>query len=244
MHVVLAGDLLDADNALMAGLVRKPWRACKVADGIHARFAGAAVFVDHHVPAIDLHAGAFKAEIFHVANDTDGRDHAIHRDVLALAAGLDGDGDVVLALLRAFYGGADQDADALLLERLVGEGRNFLVLDWKNPRQDFHNRHLGAHVAIEAGELDADGAGADHQQGLWHRGWDHRLLVGPDQLAVRLDAGKLPCARTGCQDDMWRLQCRNRLAILLHRDGLLAGKFRTAAEHGDLVLAQQERDAL
>ncbi len=110
MHVVQAGDLLHAHHALVARLVREPWRPRQVADRIHAGLAGAAVFVDHHMRAIDLHAGAFQADPLHVADDADGGDHPIHRDVLALAARLHRDGDVVAALLRAFHRRADQDA--------------------------------------------------------------------------------------------------------------------------------------
>ena len=86
MHVVQPGDLLDADHALMARLVREPGRAGEVADRIDARLAGAAVFVDHDMRAVDLHAGAFQPDILHIADDADGGDDPIHRDVLALAA--------------------------------------------------------------------------------------------------------------------------------------------------------------
>ncbi len=82
MHVVQAGDLLDADHALMARLMRQPRRAGEVADRVDAGLAGAAVFVDHDMGAVDLDAGALQADILDVANDTDGGDHPIDGDVL------------------------------------------------------------------------------------------------------------------------------------------------------------------
>ena len=46
VHVLDAGDLLDADHALVARLVGEPRRAGDVADGIDARLAGAQPLVD------------------------------------------------------------------------------------------------------------------------------------------------------------------------------------------------------
>ena len=243
MHVVQAGDLLHADHAFMHRLVRQPGRAGEVADRIHARLAGAAVFVDRDMRAVDLHPGAFQADVLHIADDADGGDHPVHGDVLRFAAGLDGDGDVVAALLRPLHRDAGHDLHALLLERLVGEGGDFLVLDRQDARQHFDHRHRGAHVEVEAGELDADRAGADHQQRFRKSLGNHRVAIGPDQLAVGLDARKLPRARAGRQDDVRRLQRGDRLAVLLHRQRLLARQLAVAVEHRDLVLAHQMRDA-
>ena len=60
-----------------------------VADGVEAGLAGAAVLVDDDVGAVDLHPGAFEAEVLDVADDADGGDHAVDGDLLRLAAGLD-----------------------------------------------------------------------------------------------------------------------------------------------------------
>ena len=51
---------------------------------------------------------------------------------------------------------------------LRGEGGDLLVLDRQDAVEHFDHRHLGAQGAVEAGELDADGAGADDQQRLRH----------------------------------------------------------------------------
>jgi hypothetical protein len=204
MHVVQAGDLLDADHALMARLVREPGRAGEVADRVDPGLAGAAEFVDHDMGAVDFDAGAFQADPFDIADDADGGNHAIDGDVLRLAAGFHGDRDAVGGFLHALHGGAGQDLHALLLERLVGEGGNFLVLDRQDARQHLDHRHLGAQIEVEAGELDADRAGADHQQRFRHRGRHHRFAIGPDQLAVASIPGnwraRAPVARMMCGD--------------------------------------------
>ena len=150
---------------------------------------------------------------------------------LRFAAGLDRDRNTVAVLLRALHRVAEvMDLHALLLERLAGEGGNLLVLHRQDAVEHFDHRHLRAHVEVEAGELDADRAGADHQQRFRHRRRDHRFLVGPDQLAVRFDAGKLPRARAGREDDVRRLQRGDRLAVLLHRQRLLARQLAVAVE--------------
>ena len=77
MHALEPGDALDADHALVAGLVREPGRADQIADGIDARLAGGAPLVDHDMGLLDLHLGAFEAEILDIADDADGEDDAV-----------------------------------------------------------------------------------------------------------------------------------------------------------------------
>src|ERR1700704_5284448 len=48
--------------------------------------------------------------------------------------------------------GGGQDLHALLLERPLGEGRDLLVLHRQDTVQDFGDRHLGTHGAVEARE--------------------------------------------------------------------------------------------
>ena len=59
-------------HALVHRLVGEPGRAGEVADGVDAGLAGAAALVDHDVGLLDLHLGAFEAEILDVADDADG----------------------------------------------------------------------------------------------------------------------------------------------------------------------------
>ena len=76
------GDLLDADHALMARLVGQPGRAGEVADGVDAGLAGAAPVVGHDMGLLDLHLGAFEADILDIADDADGEDDAVDGDLL------------------------------------------------------------------------------------------------------------------------------------------------------------------
>ena len=62
--------------------------------------------------------------------------------------------------------------------------------------------HVDAHRAVERGELDADRARTHDQQRLRHFRRHHRLEIGPDQLAVRLDAGQRARPGAGRDDDV------------------------------------------
>ena len=85
-------------------------------------------------------------------------------------------------------------------------GRNLLVLDGQDARHEFDHRDLDAERVPEVGELDADGAGADDDDGLRHLRQHHRFAVGDHAVTVRLDAGQELGARAGRDDRARRLQ--------------------------------------
>ncbi len=131
MHVRQAGDLLDADDAFMLGLVGEHRRAGDVADRIDARDVGLAVAVDDDAAAIGLHAERFKAEIFDIALHADGGDHPVGGDLLDLAVfGLDVCGDAVRRPSRpSSPWRLGEDLHAALFQLLAGDGGDFRILD-------------------------------------------------------------------------------------------------------------------
>ena len=159
----LPGDRLDADDALVARLVRQPGRAGDVADRVDALDIGPAVAVDDDMAAVGLHAQRLEPDILGVRDDADGDDGVAE---IAL--------DLPPPLIVAFtpsgpvssFSTPERDVDLhpLLGQRLVDEGGDVLVLDREDPVEHLDDRHLGAHVRIEAGELDPDRARSDHQQ--------------------------------------------------------------------------------
>ena len=68
--------------------------------------------------------------------------------------------------------------------------------------EHFDDRHLGAEVVVEAGELDPDRARADDQQFGRHFRRGHRVAIGPDALAVGLGERQLARPGAGGDDDM------------------------------------------
>src|SRR3546814_2565640 len=73
---MLAGNGFGRDHALMAGLVRQPWRRGDVADGPQALDIGAAHFVGLQETAL-VHGDAqlLEADILRIGDDADGDDH-------------------------------------------------------------------------------------------------------------------------------------------------------------------------
>ena len=147
-----------------------------------------------------LDLGTFEADVLDVADDADRRNHALDGELARFSVLFDGRGDLALALLEGLDRGPGQDGHALFFEGLVGEGGNFFVFDRQYAGQHLDHGDLGAQGAVETGELDADGAGADHQQRFGQGRGDHGFLVGPDQLAVGLQARQLARPGAGRQD--------------------------------------------
>src|SRR5690348_9671905 len=165
MHAFHARDLLRDDHAFMHALMREPWRADEIADGPDAGNAGGAPYVDDDMRLLDLDAGLLVAVVLHIADDADGQDDAVDRQRFGLAVPcLQRCGNIVGAFLKLLDRGGGPDLHALLLERLGGEGGDFLVFHQQYAVQHFHHRYVTAERAVEARELDADGAGADDQK--------------------------------------------------------------------------------
>src|ERR1043166_9063669 len=244
-------DRLDAYNPFVLGLVREHGRAGDVADGVDARHVGATMAVDHDGAAVGLYPELLQSQVLDVADHADRRDDPLDRERGFLPLGvLDLRGHAVALLVELGDLGAGHDLDALLLERLAGEGGDLGILHREYLRQHLDDGHLRAERAEERGELDADRARTDHQQRLRHAVRHHRLEIGPHQFLVGLDAGQHARTRAGRDDDVLRLigpgaeRALGPLALRLHGD--LAGRIdrRVAPDHGDLVLAHQKADAV
>src|SRR3954452_2468938 len=251
-------DRLDADRALVLGFVRQHWWPGHIANCKDARHIGSANLVDGDHAAINLHAEFFQAEIFSVTEDPDGGNDALGLEGRGLAlAVFQRAGDFVSALFDFRHFRAGENLDALLLEALAGERGDLGILDRQDLRQQFDDGHLASHRAIKRGEFDADRARAHDDERLRKLWQHHRFKIGPDQLAVGLDAGQHARPRAGRDDDVLCLirafaeRALRRGMLRLHRlllclaDADLAGfgDRRFAPDHVDLVLLHQETDA-
>src|SRR5258705_5503551 len=251
-------DGFDADDAFMLRFVCEQGWTRNVANGVDAGNIGAAISVDHDRAAVDLDAKPFETKTFHTSNEADRGNDAIDGERLRAAfAIVDGGGDAVRLSVEPRYLGAGENLDALFFERLAGKARYFGVLDGQDLRQHFDHRHLRPERAIERGELDADGAGTDHQQRLRHALGDHGLEIGPHQFLVRLKARQHPRPRPGGDDDVLclirarRQRAFRSIGIFCSfgfggLDGHLAGRVdrRLAPDHRYFVLLHQEADAV
>src|SRR6185437_12025789 len=88
MDALQPGDLLHANNALVACLVREPRRTHHVADGVKSGRSGAAPFVDDDVALLDADALLLEPDPLDIAGDADGENDAVGRNLFDNAAGL------------------------------------------------------------------------------------------------------------------------------------------------------------
>ena len=136
------------------------------------------------------------------------------------------------------------EGHALLFEQALRLFAHLAVHAGQRAVEEFDHDHLGAEPPPHRAELEPDDAGADHQQPLRHLVERQRAGRGDDALLVDLDAVEPRHVGAGGDDDGLRLQ-HLRLAVLAF-DLDLAGRGDAAGavEGLDLVLAEQEIDAL
>src|SRR5690606_34199786 len=128
-------------------------------------------------------------EIFGIGLYADRRDQDVGRD-LFLFTGFEFDmgGDAGFGLVDLGNLGVGQNRDAALFDTFAGETSDLGVLDGHDLGQKLDHRHVRAQWAVEGGELDADGARAHDGDRFGHFRRLQGLEIGPDLLAVRLDA--------------------------------------------------------
>ena len=98
------------------------------------------------------------------------------------------------------------DLHAAFHEGLLDEIGYFGILDRQDPVHRLDQRHLDTHVEIEGGEFGPDRAGPYDEQRFRHRLRHHRLAIGQDAGAVRLNPRKRACPRAGGKNDVTRGQ--------------------------------------
>ena len=114
---------------------------------------------------------------------------------------LEGDDDAVVVLGDALEAHAERELDAALAERALELLADRLVLVGDEVRERLDDGDLGAPRLPDAGELDADDAAAEHGDLLRHEVELERLLGG-DDAAADLEAGKRARVRAGGEDDV------------------------------------------
>ena len=145
MNAFDAGDLLHAQHALVACLMREPGRTDHIADSIEAGDAGAAPFVDDDMALVDLDALRLETEPFDIAGDADGEDDAVDCELSRSAPRLR-QRAVTLSSWRVSPSTVVPVwmVDALLGEGLACERGDLGILHRENAGEHLDHRHLGA----------------------------------------------------------------------------------------------------
>jgi hypothetical protein len=97
------------------------------------------------------------------------------------------------------------ELDAALLEGLLGGLGDLFVLHRHDAINRLDDSHLRAQSAVEAGELQADGARADDDEGLGQLLGRQGLAIGPDLVAVGFQADLRQGAGAGADGQHDRL---------------------------------------
>src|SRR2546422_713182 len=121
--------------------------------------------------------------------------------------------------------------------------RDLLVLNGHKAGQRLEDRHVGTVGGVDIGELDADRAGADHNDGLGRPLAPHGAVGGDHRLLVDRDAGQR--LRLGARGEDHRLGL-DRLGPTCprHLHGVARLEDAATRDERDLVLPEQELDAL
>ena len=181
-----------------------------------------------HVAAVELHPGLLVADA--VRNGT-----ASHRDEtdlrlrgLRLPAGLVRDHHAAARLLDLRDLGARRRRDPALSERAGELLRDVLVLERRHALQRLDHRDVGAHRAVEGGELEPHGPGPDHHDRRRHVVEDEGLIAGDDPFRD-LEPGEQSWVRAGREHHVSRLDL---CPVDLH--GRTCGELPRALDHVDL----------
>src|SRR5207237_7068832 len=189
----LAGEDLGDGNALVLGLVGEHRARRDVADRVDAGDAGLEVMIDFDLAAlVEGETGLFKVEAVGVGPAADRDEDGVRLDRLASAArgGLDGQGDAILAGLRAGHLRRGAEGEALLPE----DPRRLLAHVGVHAGEELVDKlddsDLCAEAPPDAAQLEPDYAAPDHD----HRPRDllqlQRAGGVDDPAMVDLDAGQ------------------------------------------------------
>ena len=187
-----------------------------------------------------------EAEAFRVGHAADGDEHHIGLDGLRRAAGggLEGERRALAGVLHLRDLGAELELEALLAEDALEVLGDLPVHAGQDAVEILDHGHLGAEAAPHGAELQADHAGADDHEALRHALELERAGGGDHDLLVDLDARQAGHVRARGDDDVLRLEHLVRAVLGRHLDLAGGGDARGAEEGIDLVLLEQELDAL
>ena len=245
VHVArLPGDDLGHGDAFVLGLVGQHRPLDHVADGVEALDVGGIVAVDRDLAALGHgHAERVEAEALGVgfAAGGDEDDVGVEAGLAVVLAQLPGHLCARLAGLDLLDGRAENEVKALLLQDFL-EGLGGLAVKARGDAvHEFDDGHLGPEAGIDRAQFEADHAAADDDHAAGDLRQAERAGRGDDDLLVDGHFRPRDCGGFAArgQDDVPGL-------VDLVADLDLAGlrDRAPALEPGDLVLLEQELDAL
>ncbi len=150
---------------------------------------------------IDLHSHLLQTQTAGERFAADGHQHliALEQHVLALAGGVDDD---LASLGRGRVDARIQGKDQSLLDQGALQQLGDLgVSERQDARQELDHGDLGPQPAPDRAQLQADVAGADHDQVLWHLVERQRLGRGDDVSTIERQGRQTDRLAAGGQAD-------------------------------------------
>src|SRR5262249_21841603 len=135
-------DRLNADNALVLGLVGQHRRPRNVAYCIDAGDIGLAELVNHDDAAIGFHAQFFETEILDITDNANCRDDPLNSEGLRFAALLNCRCNAVGFFVEFGHFRIRVDPDALLLKTLSRKALDLVIFNGQNLWQDLDYGHV------------------------------------------------------------------------------------------------------
>ena len=163
---------------------------------------------------------------------------------VAAGGGLDGDGAAAgVTRQRGDFRG-ELEGDALLFEDALEALGDVAVHAGQDAVEIFDDLDFGAEAAPDRAEFEADDAGADDEQFAGHERQREGSGGGDDLLLVDVDAGQAGDVGAGGDDDGFGFEVFGGAAGVGDLDAAGGEDAASAEVHVDLVLLQEERDAL
>src|SRR5580704_1182065 len=242
-----AGDMRHRNNAFHRAGVRQLWIASHdIADGVDAGLGRAHVAVNFDKAALNFDLRLLDAHVLRARRSADGDQYLFRFDFVLFAVGGEGNRNAGLRLFDLLDLGVDEAVDPALpvdAHQLFG---NLFVFDRHVARQHLEDGDLRAKRLVDAGELHAHGAGADHDQRFGNLLEAEDFDVG-ENLLVRRHPRQHARNRPGRQDDLFHLEGLLLAAFdgnSVNAAARRAGQLAVAADDVDLVLAHQELQSL
>src|SRR6516165_9028858 len=243
---MLAGEDFGDGYALVFRLMREHGAAHDIANRINAGNIGREMIVNNDPPAIERDADRLQPQAFRHRAAADGHEHDIgfKRRSLAARGGFDRN----LQARRLFFDLRDllteKEGEALLFEDALELLGDLAIHAGQDAIQEFDHRDLGAEPRPDGAKFKPDHTAADNEKPFRHGGKRQGAGRGDNGLFVNFDAGQLGDIGARRDDDILRLQNLRRTILYRDLDFPRRDDCPEADERIDLVLFEQERDAI
>mmetsp|Transcript_18098 Transcript_18098/g.33046 ORF Transcript_18098/g.33046 Transcript_18098/m.33046 type:complete len:347 (-) Transcript_18098:429-1469(-) len=248
VHVThLAGDVLDACDSILLGLVGKHRTMDNVSDGVDTLDIGLEVFVDLNASAlINADANSIRAKPSEVGTTTDGDEADIALDFRNLTAlgGLGGELHNTVDNLTLGHLGAELEGETLLLKAALEAAADFRIQSGHNVVEELNDSDFSTKTLVDAAHLKADVSGANDDEALRNFLKSEGTGRRDDLLLVDGDTRKRGDLRTSSQKNVLSLKSGAGAVIKSDLDFVGALHLAPTLNVLDLVLLKESLNTL